>query len=60
MFSMIFKIFFMLVMLGLIICLFVVLPAAENNIREIKNEANIAAYVPPRAHRVVNSNQQSQ
>lgn len=60
MFSMISKIFFMLVMLGLIICLFVVLPAAENNIREIENEANIAAYVQPRAHHVENSNQKAQ
>jgi len=47
MFSMIFKIFFMLVMLGLIICLFVVLPAADDNIKEMEKQANIAASVLP-------------
>lgn len=60
MFSMIFKIFFMTVMMGLVICLFVVLPAADNNIREIEKQANTAAYVPPQAHRIVNSNQKAQ
>ena len=60
MFSMIFKIFFMTVMLGLVICLFVVLPAADNNIREIEKQANIAAYVPPLSHPMENSNQKAQ
>lgn len=60
MFSMISKIFFMLVFVVLIICLGIILPAADNNIKEMEKPTTIASSVPPRAHRIVNSNQKAQ
>lgn len=54
------KIFFMLVFWGLAICLFVVLPTADYIITKKEKLTTIASSVPPRAHRVVNSNQKAQ
>ena len=41
MFSMISKIFFMLVFVVLIICLVIILPAADNNIKEMEKPTTI-------------------
>lgn len=54
------KIFFMLVFWGLSICLFVVLPTADYIITKMEKPTTIASSVPPRAHRIVNSNQKAQ
>lgn len=56
MFSMISKIFFLLVFWVLIICMVIILPA-DNTISDVEKQANMAASVP---HPMENSNQKAQ